>query len=239
MCVSMDMYFLFVGDPSIRVHGNLAHDVFDGTIFVGNELYHIEPSRRCVCVCVCVCVWACVCTCMWGCVWMGVCVCVCVLSVCDFGGGGGKYTSPHPHLISVCVCTCNVCVTCTGTLSLSPCRYLRDADHHSVIYRQSDLDLSTISGATCGSVHEDIRKEMLIMQDSVIRDAERFESDRLKRQTSHDPLLVRCWLFALADYKFVTALQSTGDDPVGVMLSIILTVSTCTCTCTVCYCIRY
>ena len=119
--------------------------------------------------------------------------------------------------------------------SLSLCRYLRDADHHSVIYRQSDLDLSTISGATCGSVHEDIRKEMLIMQDSIIRDAERFESERLKRQTSHDPLLVRCWLFAIADYKFVQALQSTGDDPLGVMLSIILTVSTCT----VCYCIRY
>ncbi len=33
-------------DPSVRVHGNLAHEVFDGTIIADEEMYHIEPSRR-------------------------------------------------------------------------------------------------------------------------------------------------------------------------------------------------
>ena len=63
MCFNGYVFFRS-GDPSIRVHGNLAHDVFDGTIFVGNELYHIEPSRRCVCVWVCECVYVCGCVCL-------------------------------------------------------------------------------------------------------------------------------------------------------------------------------
>ncbi|XP_064387576.1 adhesion G protein-coupled receptor L3-like isoform X2 [Halichondria panicea] len=133
-------------DPSVRVHGNLAHEVFDGTIIADEEMYHIEPSRR----------------------------------------------------------------------------YLRDASHHSVIYRHSDLDLSTVSRATCGSSHEALRRELLQLQDSVIRSA---ESARLqKRQTTgFDSTLVRCWLYAIADYKFVTALEAAGDNPLSVMSTIILT----------------
>ena len=132
--------------------------------------------------------------------------------------------------VCVLVCACvHVCVCLHVYMSqiyLSLFRYLRDVDHHSIIYRQSDLDLTTVAGATCGSIHEDIRKEVLTMQESVIRDAEKIENERLKRQSStHDPALVRCWLYALADYKFVQALTSAGDDPLGVMLSIILTVS--------------
>ena len=102
-------------------------------------------------------------------------------------------------------------------------RYLRDASHHSVIYRHSDLDLSTVSRATCGSSHEALRRELLQLQDSVIRSA---ESARLqKRQTTgFDSTLVRCWLYAIADYKFVTALEAAGDNPLSVMSTIILTV---------------
>ena len=101
-------------------------------------------------------------------------------------------------------------------------RYLRDASHHSVIYRHSDLDLSTVAGATCGSSNEAIRRELLQLQDLVIRSA---ESARLqKRQTRFDSTLVRCWLYAIADYKFVAALEAAGDNPLGVMSTIILTV---------------
>ncbi len=60
------------------------------------------------------------------------------------------------------------------------------------------------------------------MQDSVIRSA---ESARLrKRQATVDSSLVRCWLYAMADNKFVTALEAVGDNPMGVMSTIILTV---------------
>ncbi|XP_064387720.1 disintegrin and metalloproteinase domain-containing protein 10-like isoform X3 [Halichondria panicea] len=132
-------------NSSVRVYGNLAHEVFDGTIIADEEMYHIEPSRR----------------------------------------------------------------------------YLRDASHHSVIYRHSDLDLSTVAGATCGSSNEAIRRELLQLQDLVIRSA---ESARLqKRQTRFDSTLVRCWLYAIADYKFVAALEAAGDNPLGVMSTIILT----------------
>ncbi len=63
------------------------------------------------------------------------------------------------------------------------------------------------------------------MQQSVIRDAE--SARLLKRQAGVNPNLVRCWLYTIADYKFVTALQATGDDPLGVMSTIILTVRVC------------
>ena len=44
--------------------------------------------------------------------------------------------------------------------------YLRDASHHSVIYRHSDLDLSTVARATCGSSQEAIHRELLQVQAS-------------------------------------------------------------------------
>ncbi len=37
---------LSTDDPSVHVHGNMAHEVFDGTIIADEEIYHIEPSRR-------------------------------------------------------------------------------------------------------------------------------------------------------------------------------------------------
>ncbi len=120
------------------------------------------------------------------------------------------------------VCTCACSCTVSNITLFNPRRYLRDASHHSVIYRHSDLDLSTVAGATCGSSQEAIRRELLQVQDSVIRSA---ESARLrKRQTSFDSSLVRCWLYAIADNKFVTALEAAGDNPLGVMSTIILTV---------------
>ena len=33
-------------DPSVTVHGNVFHDVFEGTIYTPDEEYHIEPADR-------------------------------------------------------------------------------------------------------------------------------------------------------------------------------------------------
>ena len=33
-------------DPSVRVHGNLLNDVFEGAVLTHDEDYHIEPANR-------------------------------------------------------------------------------------------------------------------------------------------------------------------------------------------------
>ena len=38
--------FLFLDDPSITIHGNLFHGVFEGTVYTPDEEYHIEPADR-------------------------------------------------------------------------------------------------------------------------------------------------------------------------------------------------
>ena len=37
---------MFLDDPSITVHGNLFHGVFEGTVYTPDEEYHIEPADR-------------------------------------------------------------------------------------------------------------------------------------------------------------------------------------------------
>ena len=41
-----DNFYLIPDDPSITVHGNLLHGVFEGFIHTPDEEYHIEPSNR-------------------------------------------------------------------------------------------------------------------------------------------------------------------------------------------------
>ena len=40
-------------DPSVTVHGNVFHDVFEGTVYTPDEEYHIEPADRYAPTCGC------------------------------------------------------------------------------------------------------------------------------------------------------------------------------------------
>ncbi len=40
------LIFFVLDDPSVTVHGNLFHDVFEGTVYTPDEEYHIEPADR-------------------------------------------------------------------------------------------------------------------------------------------------------------------------------------------------
>jgi len=82
--------------------------------------------------------------------------------------------------------------------------------------------LSTLSTASCGSAQQEVQRELLQIQQAAIKGA---ESARLRRQGGAPSNLVRCWLFARADNKFYEAVRATGGDPLGIMLNVILTVS--------------
>ena len=99
-------------------------------------------------------------------------------------------------------CSCSKTMDCSHTLT--PSRYLNDSQHHTIIYRKSDLDLSSVTGATCGSNHKDIHKNLFETQQ---RQTERLT----KRQTNFDPLLVRCRLLVIGDYEFFLEHSDAGD----------------------------
>ena len=110
-------------------------------------------------------------------------------------------------------------------------RYLNDSSHHSIIYRGSDLDLSTVTGATCGSAHEDIQQELLKTQmlggtrhkDYRLR---KRQNDRYPNFPDADPRLARCWLNVVGDYKFVQSVGGQGP-AMGQLVNIIQQVCTC------------
>ena len=95
-------------------------------------------------------------------------------------------------------------------------RYLNDSSHHSIIYRGSDLDLSTVTGATCGSTYDDIQQEMLMTQmigytrDKGRRLRKRQQDPPYSRFPDADPNRARCWLNVIGDYKFVQSVGGTG-----------------------------
>ena len=95
-------------------------------------------------------------------------------------------------------------------------RYLNDSSHHSIIYRGSDLDLSTVTGATCGSTHDDIQQEMLMTQmigytrDKGRRLRKRQQNPPYPDYPNADPSRARCWLNVIGDFKFVQSVGGTG-----------------------------
>lgn len=99
-------------------------------------------------------------------------------------------------------------------------RYLSNCSFHSVIYRGSDLDLSTVKGAVCGAAHEDVQQEMLKTQ--MLLGAEHKQRLR-KRQTTNtnrDAAKVRCWLNVIGDYKYVTSVGGAST-AMGLLINII------------------
>lgn len=95
-------------------------------------------------------------------------------------------------------------------------RYVNDSSYHSIIYRGSDLDLSTVAGATCGSTHEDIKQELLKTQ-MIGRARDKGHRLRKRQQTPYAPQYpnadanrARCWLNVIGDYKFVQSVGGPG-----------------------------
>ena len=111
--------------------------------------------------------------------------------------------------------TCIHIVTYTRIHTIHIRRYVNESSYHSIIYRGSDLDLSTVAGATCGSTHEDIQQELLKTQ---MIGRTRDKGHRLrKRQNPPYPRFpnaeanrARCWLNVVGDYKFVQSVGGTG-----------------------------
>ena len=105
---------------------------------------------------------------------------------------------------------CHGAVTCIN--ACTPFRYQSESDtFHSIIYRQSDLEKSSISGAACGSAKEELHKKLSILQRSVIRDEPTIaKRDLEKRQATRNTTHVRCWLNIIGDYKFYSELTSAS-----------------------------
>lgn len=92
---------------------------------------------------------------------------------------------------------------------------------HSIIYRQSDLDASSITGATCGSTHDDIQSSMLRLQQR----RRGLEGDHtLRKRQMFDRRRTRCPLSVRLDYKLFRELDGNGENPMAVVLNIILRV---------------
>ena len=97
-------------------------------------------------------------------------------------------------------------------------RYIdQPTEFHSIIYRRSDLDLSTVGGSQCGANHN-ICKHLAETQNSAIRDERAEVKQQLfKRQANRDLDKVRCWLNMIGDYKFYTAVTgcTSTEDATG------------------------
>ena len=128
-------------------------------------------------------------------------------------------------------CMYDVCTYFTHACACMYVRMYRYSSHlnetdtfHSVIYMQSDLDHSTISGATCGSAHQDINKTVIQQQ---VTSYKQMPDEHMlrKRQNSRNTAKVRCWLNVVLDYKYYAELTSNNEDPASVLFGIILTVS--------------
>ena len=92
---------------------------------------------------------------------------------------------------------------------------------HSIIYRQSDLDASSITGATCGSTHDDVQSGMLRLQQRSMR-GRGLEGDHiLMKRQMFDPRRTRCPLSVRLDYKLFRELANNGENPMAVVLYII------------------
>jgi len=116
-------------------------------------------------------------------------------------------------------------VTCATTCTFL--RYLNECDtFHSVIYRQSDVDKSSFSRATCGSAKRELQRRLSNLQRSVIRDEPSIaKRDLEKRQASRNTSHVRCWLNVIGDYKFYDALTSgSSADRMAQAMSLLTTI---------------
>ena len=94
-------------------------------------------------------------------------------------------------------------------LRLSLCtRYAEDLDSshsaHSIIYRHSDLDTSSVTGASCGATNQALQSRLIELQRSALRrgvEGEREAGRRLFKRQQRDTSKIRCWLHITADYK--------------------------------------
>lgn len=103
--------------------------------------------------------------------------------------------------------------------------HLNDTDtYHSLIYRQSDLDHSSVSGAYCGSADSTINRTMLRLQNSAY-EGRSDERVLKKRQATRNSAKIRCWLNLVLDNKYYEELTGNNEDPVSVLFGIILRVS--------------
>lgn len=96
-------------------------------------------------------------------------------------------------------------------------RYLNDseAQSHSIIYRHSDIDLSSLkishpSNTPCGGTTRTQQRSLAAIQHSGIE----HNTQRLHKRQGGDrnPDLIRCRLNVIADYKFYDAVTDSSDD---------------------------
>ena len=95
------------------------------------------------------------------------------------------------------------------TSSMYTCtRYAEDLDSshsaHSIIYRHSDLDTSSVTGASCGATNQALQSRLIELQRSAVRqgvEGEREDGRRLFKRQQRDTTRIRCWLRIIADNK--------------------------------------
>ena len=95
------------------------------------------------------------------------------------------------------------------------CRYSRDATHHSIVYRRSDIQWEALQGARCGLSDSSLVGYLHRTQRSTPGEGGALgegvtvgERGRVRRQ---DRDLVRCDLSVTGDYKFYEAVTGEGS----------------------------